>query len=186
MIRLNKSVGLTTEFCPLIVIDLTLAPITLTLSLRWSVTSVNVLPVIWDAAAWPIDTASSQFTDPSATMPVDRDTRLSCIYPANGECACSHCTNMSRSLLSLDWVLGRRSFICCSEVTLCTPVNCSSALQIGRQRGSAWTHFVSVLSVIPRPWVIPPEVLSIRIKTCSIVWSEKLPLQKSSRRRIVK
>ena len=81
---------------------------------------------------------------------------------------------MARSLMSLACELCRR------------PLCCSDASQVGAQRGRAWTHLVNVLSAMPCPCIIPPDVFSVRIKNCSMVWSEKLPPQNASCRQIVK
>ena len=107
------------------------------------------------------------------------------VESTNSECASSHWRNRLRSVLSLRSLDGRRS-LCCSDVPICTHVKFSRALQIGTHHGSAWTHFVKVLSVIPRPCVIPPDVFRSRMSDCSMVWSENTPFQNLSSNRIVK
>ncbi len=91
------------------------------------------LPVILAAAAVPMSTAWSQFTDESATVPVDIDTTRDGSYSQNGECVCSQSTKRPMSLISLDWRLILRS-LCCSEVDVCTDANFSSWLQICKHR----------------------------------------------------
>ena len=99
-------------------------------------------------------------------------------------CACNHQTKIHLSLLSLDLVLCCMS-LCCSDVPVCTPVNCSSSSQVWTQRGSALTHLANVLSVIPRPRVISLDVFSCRIRNFSMVWSEEFPPQNESTWRMV-
>ena len=106
------------------------------LSFRRSAAFVNLLPLISDAALLPISTAWSQFTDSTATIPVDTNTSRSASYPANGRWVCNHPSKIARrSLMSLACELCRRS-LCCSDVPVWPP-DCSNASQIEAQQGRA-------------------------------------------------
>ena len=69
------------------------------------------------------------------------------------------------------------------------PMNWCEWLQCIADRhtpGSEWTHRANVLSAIPRPRVIPPDVFNNLIRNSWMVWSDDIPLQNLFDRRMVK
>ena len=124
----------------------------------------------------------------SATRPVESDTRRSDGLFANGGWHFNHWRKQSRSRQSLVClaVVSSLCFLCCSELAAWIPVNFSRVLHIGTHNGIASTYLTNVLSVIPRPRVDPPDVLSDLISTCSMVISDQIPDQNLSVRRMVK
>lgn len=143
--------------------------------------SANDLPSMAFAVESPISYALSQFTLLSTTV-VTREWHS--LY-TEGEWVSSQWTKVSQSLVSRTAILAHRS-LCWSEVELYTPVKPPSASQMGMLSGTAWTHFIRELSVVPRLWVIPPDIFNKLISSSSVIWSEKLPLHKWSVWRMVK
>ena len=177
MILRNRSVGFITTSWPRTLMVFLDPVMETTRSLRLNLMSENTFPVSDEAAASPTSNAWSQLTVLSDTTLLDTETTaLYSVYP-NGEWDPSHSVNTVQSWESR-FVLHWRRSLCCSDVWEWTPEYSSRASHVGMLYGIAWTHCISELSVIHLPCVMPPDDFSSLISSCSIVWSEKLSLQK--------